>query len=170
MKASSKRDRNRAHQSDEEYRVGPGCPPKEYQFKPGQSGNPKGAKRKSPSLIHDLRKVLETVLNQKITVTQGESERIMSVWAAGMSQLSTRLAKGDRHALRDLIWLAEKLGFDLSTPQKAPDETLAQDHQAILDAYVARRTGAVAARSPVELAPPELLDDDTPTKSDKGER
>jgi hypothetical protein len=31
--------------SDQEYKVGPGSPPKEYQFKPGQSGNPKGAKR-----------------------------------------------------------------------------------------------------------------------------
>ena len=28
--------------SDQEYKVGPGSPPKEYQFKPGQSGNPKG--------------------------------------------------------------------------------------------------------------------------------
>ena len=34
--------------SEEEYKVGPGRPPKEYQFKPGQSGNPKGAKRKEP--------------------------------------------------------------------------------------------------------------------------
>ena len=24
------------------YKVGPGCPPKEYQFKPGESGNPNG--------------------------------------------------------------------------------------------------------------------------------
>ena len=28
--------------SEKEYRVGPGRPPKEFQFKPGQSGNPKG--------------------------------------------------------------------------------------------------------------------------------
>ena len=28
-------------QGDDGYKVGPGCPPKEYQFKPGQSGNPK---------------------------------------------------------------------------------------------------------------------------------
>ena len=32
--------------SDQEYKVGPGRPPKEHRFKPGQSGNPKGAKRK----------------------------------------------------------------------------------------------------------------------------
>jgi hypothetical protein len=56
MKRSSERhqirDRNRsdaavslkADPSDPEYRVGPGRPPKEYQFKPGQSGNPNGAR------------------------------------------------------------------------------------------------------------------------------
>jgi Family of unknown function (DUF5681) len=44
--------------SDSEYKVGPGHPPKEHQFKPGQSGNPKGAKRKTPSIAHDLRTAL----------------------------------------------------------------------------------------------------------------
>ena len=32
--------------SEEEYKVGPGRPPKEYQLKPGQSGNPKGRQAK----------------------------------------------------------------------------------------------------------------------------
>ena len=32
--------------SEQEYNVGPGRPPKEHRFKPGQSGDPKGAKRK----------------------------------------------------------------------------------------------------------------------------
>jgi hypothetical protein len=42
------------------YRVGPGRPPKEFQFKPGRSGNPKGAKRKSPSIAPDLKGVVRT--------------------------------------------------------------------------------------------------------------
>jgi hypothetical protein len=40
---------------DQEYRVGPGRPPREYQFKPGQSGNPKGARRKPKSIAPDLK-------------------------------------------------------------------------------------------------------------------
>lgn len=54
------------------------------------------------------------------------------------------------------------------TPKKAVDETLAGDRQAILDAYVARQTHRTvsAAPSPV-FAPPELLDDDTPDKTDE---
>jgi hypothetical protein len=31
-----------AEQRESGYKVGPGCPPKEYQFKPGESGNPDG--------------------------------------------------------------------------------------------------------------------------------
>jgi uncharacterized protein DUF5681 len=44
--------------SSEPYRVGPGRPPREYQFKPGQSGNP-GGRRKTESLTAIMRRVLE---------------------------------------------------------------------------------------------------------------
>ena len=92
---------------------------------------------------------------------------MITMWAAGMQQLAVQFAKGDRHARRDVFWMAEKLGSNFLTSQKAPDETFARNHQAILDAYVARQTErkAFAAPSPV-LAPQELLDDDTPNKSD----
>jgi hypothetical protein len=43
----------------DEYRVGPGRPPREFQFKPGQSGNPKGARRKLQSIAPDLKAALE---------------------------------------------------------------------------------------------------------------
>ena len=149
----------------EEYKVGPGRPPKEHQFKPGQSGNPKGAKRKAPSLIKEL---FERAFNQTAKVTQGERQRVITMWAAGMQQLSIQFAKGERHARRDAFWIAEKLGSEFLTPKKAFDETLAGDRQAILDAYVARQTHlqVSAAPSPV-FAPPELLDDDTPDDADE---
>jgi len=47
--------------SDQDYRVGPGRPPKEYQFKRGQSGNPKGARRKPRSVAPDLKVLFERV-------------------------------------------------------------------------------------------------------------
>jgi hypothetical protein len=154
--------------AEEEYKVGPGRPPKEHQFKPGQSGNPKGAKRKSRSLITDLKELFERTFNQKAKVTQGERERVITMWAAGMQQLSIQFAKGERHARRDAFWIAEKLGSEFLTPKKAFDETLAGDRQAILDAYVARQTHlqVSAAPSPV-FAPPELLDDDAPHEADE---
>jgi Family of unknown function (DUF5681) len=147
---------------EEEYRVGPGRPPKEHQFRPGRSGNPKGAKRKTPSLAPDLKEIFERALNQKAQVTQGERKLILTMFEAGMEQLVVQLAKGDRHARRDVFWIAEKLGCELLPAKKASDETLADDHQAILDAYVARQIGpkASSASAPI-LEIPELLDDDT---------
>jgi hypothetical protein len=154
--------------AEKAHRVGPGRPPKEHQFKPGQSGNPKGAKRKAPSLILDLKKIFERAFNQTTKVTQGDQEQVITMWAAGMQRLSVQFAKGDRHARRDAFWIAEKLGSEFLTPRKAFDGILAKDHQAILDAYVARQTQhkVLSAASPV-LAPPELLDDDTPDDANK---
>ena len=39
-----------ASPAEEEYRVGPGRPPKEHQWKPGQSGNPRAPGEKSDRL------------------------------------------------------------------------------------------------------------------------
>ena len=36
--------------AEEEYRVGPGLPPKEHRWKPGQSGNPRAPSEKSDRL------------------------------------------------------------------------------------------------------------------------
>ncbi len=109
---------------DQEYKVGPGRPPREYQFKKGQSGNPKGAKRKKPSIELDLKAALERALNEPIKLKQGEKERMVTMAVAGINQLVAQFAKGNHHARRDLIALAEKLGVDL----------LAGQHQAIQQA------------------------------------
>lgn len=150
--------------AEKEYKVGPGRPPKEHQFKPGQSGNPKGAKRKAQSLIPDLKEIFERAFNQKVTVTKGERARDMTMWEAGMQQLSVHFAKGDRHARRDVFWIVDRLGFEFLTPKNVFGETLAWDREAILDAYVARRTHRDASGPPPVFAPPELLDDDTSDK------
>jgi Family of unknown function (DUF5681) len=159
-------DNTPAPPAEEEYRVGPGRPPKEYRWKPGQSGNPKGAKRKKRSLIPELKEEFERVFSQKLKVTQGDRQRFITRWVAGLEQLSIQFAKGDRHARRDVFYFAERLGVDLLN-STAPDATLSADHQAILDAYVERRTQEkdLGASSPV-LAPPELLDD-TPDEADE---
>jgi Family of unknown function (DUF5681) len=103
--------------SNQEYRVGPGRPPKEFQFRPGQSGNPQGARRKTSSIAPDLKALLERALRKKVKLRQGEKEKIITMAEAGMEQLVNQYAKGDRYARRDLIDLAHKLGVDLVAGQ-----------------------------------------------------
>jgi len=109
--------------SDAEYKVGPGRPPREYRFKPGKSGNPKGAKPKPPSIAPDLKLALERALNKPVKLKQGEKERIVTMAVAGIEQLGLQFAKGDRHPRRDLLAFAD-FGMDL----------LAGQHQATLRA------------------------------------
>src|SRR5260370_5217882 len=63
--------------SAEEYKVGPGRPPREYMFKKGQSGNPKGAKRRPPSLLPNLKRLFEQALSEKVTLKQGEKQHTL---------------------------------------------------------------------------------------------
>ena len=80
-------------------------------FKPGQSGNPKGAPRKPKSIVPDLMASFEHALNAKVTLRQGEKETIVTKFAAGIEQLVTQFAKGDRHARRDFLQVADRLGI-----------------------------------------------------------
>jgi Family of unknown function (DUF5681) len=151
----------------EEYKVGPGRPPKQFQFKPGQSGNPKGAKRRKPSLIPDVRLLFDRAFGQEVSVTQGERKRDMTMFGAGMQQLAVQFAKGDRHARRDAFWIAERLGSALLTPQNAFSEIAPEHRKAILDLYVARQIQSKQSSAPSFVpAPPELLDDDPSDKID----
>src|SRR5262249_23973306 len=146
-----------------EYKVGPGRPPKEHQFKPGQSGNPRGAERKPKSMAPDLKAALERALHEKIKLKQGERERTMTMPEAGIKQLVAQFAKGNHQARRDLFVYAKDLGIDLMAgQQQALQEAVATNHEAILNAYVDRQYDRVVTRTPV-FAPPELLDDDPQT-------
>jgi hypothetical protein len=133
------------HASNADYRVGPGCPPREHQFKRGQSGNPAGARNRPPSIAPDLKALLQVALSKKLTLTIGNKERIVTKAAAGIEQLVDQFARGDRYARRDLFDLADKLGLDLGESSKAAlDElsgkALTADDEALIADYLKRKT------------------------------
>jgi hypothetical protein len=156
--------------SNHEYRVGPGRPPKEYQFKPGQSGNPKGARRKPRSIAPDLKALFERALRAKVTLRQGERERIITKADAGIEQLVNQFAKGDRHARRDIFALAATLGVDLVPGQGEALEqsvatALSANDQALLDDYVRRRAVQLDRANRAGL-PVEPLEKSAPARED----
>jgi hypothetical protein len=132
--------------SNTSYRVGPGFPPREHQFKPGQSGNPAGARNRPPSIAPDLKVLLQSALSRKVTLTIGDKERLLTKAAAGIEQLVDQFARGDRYARRDLFDLADKLGLDLAASSKAALEELAgkdlaAEDQALIAAFLKRNSG-----------------------------
>jgi hypothetical protein len=113
-------------------------------------------------MLLDVRKAFEQAANKKVLVPRGDKTVLMTRVEIGIEQLLNQFAKGDRHARRDLMEYADKLGIDfLAQHRETLEQALSPNYQAILDAFLARRRGAgnVAPAAPV-LAPPELLDDD----------
>jgi hypothetical protein len=149
--------------SDEDtYKVGPGYPPNEHKWKKGgRSPNPKGRPRKVPSMKPDLKKALESALNEKVVITKDKKEVVLTKAALGIQQLVNQFAKGDRHARRDLFQYAALLGVDLHA-RDIITEALEINEGAIVEFYVQRRLQQSAEASPEDhvKAPPDLLDDD----------
>ena len=79
------------------YKVGPGYPPKQYTWKKGgPSPYPKGRPKKVLSMKPDLKKALESALNDKVVVTNKDKKEVVLTKAAlGIQQLVNQFAKGD---------------------------------------------------------------------------
>ena len=102
----------------------------------------------------DLKAMFERALSGKVTLRQGEQEKIITKAAAGIEQLVNQFAKGDRHARRDVLALAARLGVNLVAGQgdaleQSVAAALSANDQALLDDYVRRH--AVQPDRPDEM-------------------
>ncbi len=79
-----------------EYDVGYKKPPKANEWKPGQSGNPKGR----PKKIKDLDKLLDQELSQTIRITDNGQTLPMTKREVLIKTLVNGALKGDRAALK----------------------------------------------------------------------
>lgn len=89
------------HKSPEDDVVGYGNPPKANQFKPGQSGNPKG-RPKGPGNIH---KMIAKHAAKKVTVIENGAEKQMAKMDVVIAAMFNRASKGDVAAARLLTTL-----------------------------------------------------------------
>jgi hypothetical protein len=112
--------------------VGYGRPPKNTQFKPGQTGNPKGR----PKKVHNFRTDLRDELSQLITVRENGHERKITKLRALVKSLVAAAIKGDMRAANAIVTFSTKslAGAEETTPTS--DATT--DDQDIIDAFVER--------------------------------
>ena len=82
--------------------VGYGKPPRNSQFKRGQSGNPKGRPKGSRNFSTDLKATLE----EPIRVTNHGKAKIVSTQQAALMRLREKALGGEVRALDSLIGLA----------------------------------------------------------------
>jgi hypothetical protein len=84
-----------------DYVVGNKRPPKAARFKPGQSGNPAGRPRGS----RNISTIIETVLDERISVTEAGRRRSMSTREAIIRGLRNDALRGDHKARLTMIGL-----------------------------------------------------------------
>jgi len=115
--------------SADDAKVGYGRPPVHTQFKPGQSGNPRGRKKGTLNFATDLKRTLEA----PITLTDpGKKPRKVSTQTAVLLRLREKALKGDARALDRLLELARIFH---TGPISEPTTAISSDDQAILDAF-----------------------------------
>ena len=99
--------------ANQNYEVGKGKPPKNTQWKKGQSGNPTGKKKKEETLRDKLKSLLkeEVVLNQNgspVAMQQGD--------AMLLAQVRKAINKGDTPAFKAILEIAESKSTESAAP------------------------------------------------------
>jgi Family of unknown function (DUF5681) len=105
-----------------DYEVGFCRPPKQYQFKPGQSGNPRGRRRNSLS----KKALWQKLMNEFVSLhEQGKTRKVTKYECLCLAHLNKAI-KGDTRSAKFVIEEAERAGFgDLGSegalaPQRDP--------------------------------------------------
>lgn len=109
------------------YKVGYGKPPKQHQFKKGESGNPKGRKPR----VKNASTLLQIELDKFVVVRDGETERKITKREALITSLVNDAITNKPRARTELLKL-----LDVSPP---PEPFVAnEDDDAALDEFLER--------------------------------
>lgn len=127
--------------SKDNYPVGYGKPPKNTQFKPGKSGNPKGR----PKGIQNLSTDLEQELGEKILVTEAGKSQPVTKQRAMIKSLFAKALKGDVRASSVLINLI--LGIEHVRSAQQVADAITPDDLAILESFKQQLIGEHSAET-----------------------
>ena len=124
------------------YEIGYRRPPKNGQFKKGQSGNAKGRPKGSGNFLT----LLERELGQTIVVNENGRKKLITRMQAMVKRMVSGALQGDQKALLTLVEILRRTGrFE----QTDVDDLLPQDYESILSSYVAQRQKSGTAKSTI---------------------
>jgi hypothetical protein len=129
-----------------EYKVGYKRPPQHTQFKPGQSGNPRGRPKQKKSLAELLQEILfRTVILKE----NGEPRRMMLIEVIA-NDLIHKAARGDAKARRDLLEILRRHPKVASPRMEIRQITDDMSPQEAADIYAATLTAIPGLTEPDE--------------------
>ena len=116
--------------------VGYKQPPREYQFRPGQSGNPSGRPKGSRNFKSELREEL----GELVTIRDGEREIEVSKQRALIKNLVAAAIDGNQRAAASVLAMCVRMLADAEE-----DDGLEGEDQEIVKAFTKRKKRAAAA-------------------------
>jgi Family of unknown function (DUF5681) len=131
-----KRGRHPVRQSDSEasYAVGYGRPPKHSQFKPGQSGNPKGRLPQK----RNFKTMVKQVVEEQVQLREGGKERRMPKLEALFRTIMSRAFKGDPKFVASFLVILKQSGYGTEVTEGSPELPVGVDHEAVLKESLGR--------------------------------
>lgn len=102
--------------SKDDYETGKGKPPKKHQFKPGQSGNPKGRPKGSKNVHH----VLSKILGEKITITDAGKNMVVDKFEGAIRVMVNKSFEGSPASLKLLLEVMDDGGGSGQSPTENP--------------------------------------------------
>ena len=156
MESQQKEEEGNMGNVGEVSQVGYKRPPVHSRFRKGSSGNPKGRPKGTKNLSTDLNEVLQ----ERITVREGDRNKRMSKQRAIVMTLVTKTLKGDQRSANTLLnTMFRFLG----------SADAAEDVEQPLDANEEELLAAIDARRQRQVEPattPDVPPDDSGSKSD----
>ena len=116
---------------EKDYEVGYKKPPKEHQFKPGKSGNPKGRSK----LVKDFKTDLAEELQEKISINESGKSKVTTKQRAFIKKVIASALNGNACSIRILTQMIASYAKDLE--QTVPEELSAEDNE-ILQLFLER--------------------------------
>jgi hypothetical protein len=110
-------------------------PPKAHQFKPGESGNPRGR----PKMTRNLRTELSEMMKKKVLVRESGKQRRITRQEAMLLSLYDKAVHGDVKAATNIISMIIKL--DPSAVTHIDPEAVSETDRAIVEDFIRRHSG-----------------------------
>ena len=123
------------------YEIGKGKPPKATQFRPGQSGNPKGR----PKGRRNFATEIDEVLKAPVPISENGRTRKVTSRMATLLRLRKKALEGDGRAMDRFLEFA--LAHQAEETAAASERNLSAVEDDILERYFANRAGQGSASS-----------------------
>ncbi len=130
-------DQNPSNADRDNYEVGYGKPPREHQFRKGQSGNPRGRTKGARNLKTDLAEELAE------TLTIRENGKILKISKrrAMIKSTMAKALKGDPRGIKLVLEMIGSTGLESDQTDDLENQDLSAVDREILEAFADKVTG-----------------------------